>query len=235
MSFSYKPSLPSIQFLLQDSHEKRTVVRHQSTRSLSSLPSELQNLSLNSPHPYTADASWLQGPGLPSALPVLPPVPQKSHPIYASTHRRPPGATHGRSSSDLSLLPTTRPLHQTHRRTASATSADVYQKPYPIRPYSNSPPSQHTPSPHQGLFDALNMQEKKTDIAEDELTGRYGCQFCSKKFSRPSSLRIHTYSHTGEKPFVCPEESCGRKFSVQSNMRRHLKVHRLGKSKATPL
>ncbi|POG80120.1 hypothetical protein GLOIN_2v1521698, partial [Rhizophagus irregularis DAOM 181602=DAOM 197198] len=45
---------------------------------------------------------------------------------------------------------------------------------------------------------------------------RYQCPYCSKRFSRPSSLRIHTYSHTGEKPFVCTEPGCGRKFSVQS-------------------
>ncbi|CAG8798146.1 34047_t:CDS:2 [Gigaspora margarita] len=59
---------------------------------------------------------------------------------------------------------------------------------------------------------------------------RYQCPYCSKRFSRPSSLRIHTYSHTGEKPFVCTEPGCGRKFSVQSNMRRHLRVHRLGRT-----
>ncbi|CAG8437707.1 7759_t:CDS:2 [Diversispora eburnea] len=58
---------------------------------------------------------------------------------------------------------------------------------------------------------------------------RYQCPFCAKRFSRPSSLRIHTYSHTGEKPFVCTEPGCGRKFSVQSNMRRHLRVHLLGR------
>ncbi|CAG8468860.1 11185_t:CDS:2 [Ambispora leptoticha] len=60
-------------------------------------------------------------------------------------------------------------------------------------------------------------------------TNRYQCPYCSKRFSRPSSLRIHTYSHTGEKPFMCTEPGCGRKFSVQSNMRRHLRVHRLGR------
>ncbi|OAD01021.1 C2H2-type zinc finger transcription factor, partial [Mucor lusitanicus CBS 277.49] len=53
----------------------------------------------------------------------------------------------------------------------------------------------------------------------------YSCPYCSKGFSRPSSLRIHTYSHTGERPFECPEAGCSRKFSVQSNMRRHLRVH----------
>lgn len=60
---------------------------------------------------------------------------------------------------------------------------------------------------------------------------RYVCSYCNKGFSRPSSLRIHVYSHTGERPFECPERGCSRKFSVQSNMRRHLRVHRPG----TPL
>jgi uncharacterized Zn-finger protein len=50
---------------------------------------------------------------------------------------------------------------------------------------------------------------------------RYICQICSKAFSRPSSLRIHSHSHTGEKPFKCPHAGCGKAFSVRSNMKRH--------------
>jgi uncharacterized Zn-finger protein len=34
------------------------------------------------------------------------------------------------------------------------------------------------------------------------------------------------YSHTGEKPFACDVEGCGRHFSVVSNLRRHKKVHK---------
>ncbi|KAL7412071.1 hypothetical protein BDY24DRAFT_342317 [Mrakia frigida] len=48
---------------------------------------------------------------------------------------------------------------------------------------------------------------------------KYDCSFCGKRFNRPSSLKIHTYSHTGEKPFVCTHSQCGRKFSVQSNLK----------------
>lgn len=50
---------------------------------------------------------------------------------------------------------------------------------------------------------------------------RYICQTCNKAFSRPSSLRIHSHSHTGEKPFKCPHGGCGKAFSVRSNMKRH--------------
>jgi len=50
---------------------------------------------------------------------------------------------------------------------------------------------------------------------------RYVCQTCNKAFSRPSSLKIHSHSHTGEKPFKCPHPGCEKAFSVRSNMKRH--------------
>jgi len=50
---------------------------------------------------------------------------------------------------------------------------------------------------------------------------RYICSTCNKAFSRPSSLRIHSHSHTGEKPYKCAQPGCGKAFSVRSNMKRH--------------
>ncbi|KZF25913.1 hypothetical protein L228DRAFT_264350 [Xylona heveae TC161] len=54
---------------------------------------------------------------------------------------------------------------------------------------------------------------------------KHKCKICDKRFTRPSSLQTHMYSHTGEKPFCCEVEGCGRHFSVVSNLRRHRKVH----------
>lgn len=71
---------------------------------------------------------------------------------------------------------------------------------------------------------------------------KYRCKVCDLRFTRPSSLKTHMYSHTGEKrkcegrhdvsyiakssvAYRCDFEGCERHFSVASNLRRHRKVH----------
>ncbi|EJD00689.1 uncharacterized protein FOMMEDRAFT_47023, partial [Fomitiporia mediterranea MF3/22] len=54
---------------------------------------------------------------------------------------------------------------------------------------------------------------------------RHRCHMCGKMFNRPSSLKIHLTTHTGERPFPCPYPGCGRAFNVSSNMRRHFRTH----------
>ncbi|KAI9097154.1 hypothetical protein DFS34DRAFT_580886, partial [Phlyctochytrium arcticum] len=52
---------------------------------------------------------------------------------------------------------------------------------------------------------------------------RYACPTCAKRFSKRSAFGTHSFTHTGEKPFSC---SCGRIFSVLSNLRGHAKSSR---------
>ncbi|KZV66066.1 hypothetical protein PENSPDRAFT_554400, partial [Peniophora sp. CONT] len=54
---------------------------------------------------------------------------------------------------------------------------------------------------------------------------RHECPHCHRRFNRPSSLGIHINTHTGERPFICPYAGCGKRFNVNSNMRRHYRKH----------
>ncbi|KAI7888824.1 uncharacterized protein EV154DRAFT_516585, partial [Mucor mucedo] len=232
-----KLSLPSIEFMLPKVEvclKEKPKRQHRASHSISSLPSELQQLSISAPA-YIPDEKSENNQ--PSWMVMMPSAGANSI------------SRHGRSLSEFPPLPVIKHRHQTHKRSASANTPHLsfthHTTTTTVRARTDSPPTVTMATPQEeeekshtateALYDALNLKkEKKYDtlmVARDEHTGRYYCPFCNKAFNRPSSLRIHTYSHTGEKPFACQEEGCGRQFSVQSNMRRHLRVHQLGKSK----
>jgi len=50
---------------------------------------------------------------------------------------------------------------------------------------------------------------------------RYQCSIpgCVKSFYQKTHLEIHTRAHTGVKPFVCKEPSCGQRFSQLGNLK----------------
>lgn len=78
-----------------------------------------------------------------------------------------------------------------------------------------------TPIPSSHLMSSFGMKKSVSGVR------RHICPQCGKKFTRPSSLQTHSYSHTGEKPYICGFPGCNRPFSVISNMRRHEKLHRM--------
>ena len=52
---------------------------------------------------------------------------------------------------------------------------------------------------------------------------RYPCVQCFKKFPAASHLKVHTRTHSGEKPFVCQE--CSKSFSQEGNLKIHMRTH----------
>ncbi|CAE6460434.1 hypothetical protein ACGC1H_005984 [Rhizoctonia solani] len=108
------------------------------------------------------------------------------------------------------------PHHAHHRRVSSSSSASASTR-------SRSPiaPAQ----PHSQHVLMRVQQPQAEEFSKEFLAAKYECQYCGKRFNRPSSLKIHVNTHTGEKPYQCTFPSCGRRFSVMSNMRRHSRVH----------
>lgn len=116
----------------------------------------------------------------------------------------------------------------------------------------------------QGLMPAAppapqSMMSSFSSKVSSSTQKKHKCKVCGKRFTRPSSLQTHMYSHTGEKrkppfppgrlansrshpltetprltAFSCEVEGCGRKFSVVSNLRRHKKVHKNQGQAETP-
>ncbi|KAK6227282.1 c2h2 finger domain-containing protein [Colletotrichum tabaci] len=160
-----------------------------------------------------------------------------SHGMLAMSQETPRniyGARSDRASGDSYGFPST---HSTSSSVSSASGFGNYYGADSVSDYSTagsdieSVTSRTLPRPHGLMAPQIppapqSMMGQFSSKVSSSTQKKHKCKVCDKRFTRPSSLQTHMYSHTGEKPFACEVEGCGRHFSVVSNLRRHKKVHK---------
>ncbi|XP_006834676.1 PREDICTED: transcription factor HIVEP2 [Chrysochloris asiatica] len=108
----------------------------------------------------------------------------------------------------------------------SVASEDLF--PFPLHGHSGGY--------HRKKISSLNpaysqYSQKSIDQSEDahkkehkpKKPGKYICPYCSRACAKPSVLKKHIRSHTGERPYPCIP--CGFSFKTKSNLYKHRKSH----------
>lgn len=104
----------------------------------------------------------------------------------------------------------------------SVASEDLFPFPmhghsggYPRKKISNLNPaySQYSQKSIEQAEDAHKKEHKP------KKPGKYICPYCSRACAKPSVLKKHIRSHTGERPYPCIP--CGFSFKTKSNLYKH--------------
>ncbi|XP_027706428.1 transcription factor HIVEP2 [Vombatus ursinus] len=146
------------------------------------------------------------------------------HSLSFPQHSLPQGFMHGGTKQHQSLEghhPWQFPGHM-----QSISSEDLF--PFPIHGHSGGFARKKIPSLNPAYSQYAQKSLEQSDDAhkkehKPKKPGKYICPYCSRACAKPSVLKKHIRSHTGERPYPCVP--CGFSFKTKSNLYKHRKSH----------
>ncbi|XP_037698049.1 transcription factor HIVEP2 [Choloepus didactylus] len=154
--------------------------------------------------------------------PPRPSLYSRPHPLAFPQAPLPLGAMHGgKPPQSLEGPPWLFPGHL-----PSVASEDLF--PFPLHGHSAAYPRKKISSlnPAYGQYSQKSLEQPE-DVHKKEhkpkKPGKYICPYCSRACAKPSVLKKHIRSHTGERPYPCIP--CGFSFKTKSNLYKHRKSH----------
>ncbi|KAM8914409.1 uncharacterized protein hivep2b isoform 1-T2 [Spinachia spinachia] len=123
---------------------------------------------------------------------------------------------------EVSLYPeqSTKPVPTGRQKAAGLQVSAQSPGPVPHRKTPSSPEAQQQCC-HSGM-DPLSEAACKVE-QKPQKPGKYVCDYCGRACAKPSVLKKHIRSHTGERPYPCVP--CGFSFKTKSNLYKHRKSH----------
>lgn len=108
----------------------------------------------------------------------------------------------------------------------SVASEDLF--PFPIHGHSGGYPRKKISSlnPAYSQYSQKSIEQAEEAHKKEhkpKKPGKYICPYCSRACAKPSVLKKHIRSHTGERPYPCIP--CGFSFKTKSNLYKHRKSH----------
>ncbi|XP_072313967.1 transcription factor HIVEP2 [Eucyclogobius newberryi] len=104
----------------------------------------------------------------------------------------------------------------------ACSSKDDEVSPNPVgRPRKS--PSLQEEATAQSSNPGMESSEGKSEQKAQQKPGKYVCDYCGRACAKPSVLKKHIRSHTGERPYPCVP--CGFSFKTKSNLYKHRKSH----------